>query len=86
MALLDSETKDALAARIVKMLSQRLETVPLSHQAVRAGVDEFDVQLDATEQAILAALSSPAASWLTANPAIAREIVVLVETARKESL
>lgn len=86
MAQLDSETKDALAAKLLSALSSRWDKIPITHQQVRAGIDVFDEQLEACETAILDALSSSTQAWLVVHQAIAREIVVAVEQARKEKL
>lgn len=86
MAQLDSATKDDLTRRLLKLLSDRWEKIPLSHQQVRAGIDLFDSELESCEQAILAALPANARAWLTAHQPIAREIIISVEQARKEEL
>jgi len=86
MAQLDSATKDALTRQLLKVLSARWEHIPLSHEQVRAGIDLFDDELESCEEAILAALPSNAQTWLTAHQPIAREIVIVVEQARKEEL
>lgn len=86
MAQLTDQARDDLTAAIVKRLSNTRTPIPVGHQAVRAAVGTIDVELDAAEVAILAAVDAPTRSWLTANQHIARQIVEAVETKRREML
>ncbi len=86
MAQLTNEALDTIAADIVDALSSTRAAVPVAHQDVRSAVEIIDVQLEAAEAAILAAVPSLTRSWLTANQTIARQVVEAVEAKRRELL
>lgn len=86
MAFLTSQAKDEVGKLIEKRLSADRTLMPVSSQAIRTGVDTFDTELNTCEGAILAALPAGSSSWLTANPTIARRILLAVANKRKETL
>lgn len=86
MAQLTDAPLDELTAKIVKALSNTRTPIPVGHQAVRACIGTIDVEMNATEVAILAAVEQPTRSWLTAHQGIARQIVEAVEAKRREML
>ncbi|KKN02973.1 hypothetical protein LCGC14_1112370 [marine sediment metagenome] len=86
MAQLTEQAMDDLTAEIVKRLSSTRTVIPIGHQDVRAAVGVIDVEMNAAEVAILAAVDAPTRSWLTANQHIARRIVEAVEIKRREML
>lgn len=87
MATLATADLNAVWAEVMRKYSNLYTVVPVNKNQLKAGMQDIDSVLATSEVSIFQNINDAGVkSWLQANQEIGRDVIVMIEQKRKETL